>query len=140
MNTDPRVQRFYDEAASAKKELRRIAMDIAAQRIEISDYPVFSMGRVSVNGSIIPDVSWALEHGRTDLAMRLIELADQYNNSMGTAAMMAARVAAERLDKSFKENIREGDLPQYLDDDGEDGEPIRLTGEEAAALFPKVED
>jgi hypothetical protein len=88
MSVDPRVQKFYDEAVAAKKELRRLAGEIAAHRIELADLPVFPTGKVSLNGIIIPDVAWSLENGRTDLAVRLIELADQYNNSMGTAAMM----------------------------------------------------
>ena len=134
MSVDPRVQKFYDEAAASKKELRRLASEIAAYRIELADLPTFPTGKMSINSIIIPDVSWALENGRTDLAARLIELADQYNNSMGTASMMQARVNAEWHQKAMLKG--EGDeRPAYFDEEDGDAEPIRLSGEEAAVLF-----
>lgn len=134
MSVDPRVQKFYDEAVAAKKELRRLASEIASHRVELADLPVFPTGKVSLNSIIIPDVAWSLENGRTDLAVRLIELADQYNNSMGTAAMMQLRVEREEHELRFRESMGEGAGPEYLDEES-DAEPIRLSGEEAAALF-----
>jgi hypothetical protein len=71
--------------------------------------------------------------------VRLIELADQYNNSMGTAAMMQLRVDREEHERRFRESLGEGDGPEYLDEDS-DSEPIRLSGEEAAALFSTFGD
>lgn len=140
MSVDPRVQKFYDEAVAAKKELRRLASEIASHRIELADLPVFPTGKVALNSIIIPDVAWSLENGRTDLAVRLIELADQYNNSMGTAAMMQLRVDREEHEIRFRESLGEGAGPEYLDEACDDGEPIRLSGEEAAALFSTFPD
>ena len=139
MKPDPRVQKFYDEASAAKKELRRIASDIAAHRIDLADYPVFPTGKVSVNSTIIPDVAWALENGRTDLAVRMIELADQYNNSMGTAAMMQVRVNAEMHHKAV-EAMATGDLPEYLDSESEEVPVIRMAAGEGGDLAPVDED
>lgn len=138
MTNDPRVERFYDEARAAKKELRRIAMDIAAHRIEHADAPVFPTGRIHLGESVVPDVTWALMNGRTDLAVRIIELVDQYNNSMGTAVMMAARVDAERHQKAVQAHD-EGDVPDYLDDEADDADVIRMSPEEAQAAFSPVE-
>lgn len=139
MSTDPRVQKFVEEAHAAKKELRRLASEIAAYRVELADVPTFPTGKMSINSIIIPDVAWSLENGRTDLAARLIELADQYNNSMGCVVMMQARVESERQERMFLENRGDGDSPDYLEEDDQDGEPIRMTAEEAAAIFSPVE-
>lgn len=138
MSGDPRVERFYDEARAAKKELRRIAMDIAAHRIDHADLPVFATGRMPLASSVVPDVTWALENGRTDLAVRIIELVDQYDNSMGTAAMMAARVDAERHQKAVQAHDA-GDVPDYLDEDDDEPDVIRMSPEEAQAVFSPVE-
>lgn len=138
MSHDPRVERFYDEARAAKKELRRIAIDIAAHRIEHSDLPSFPTSRQSISSAVIPDVTWALENGRTDLAARLIELIDQYNNSMGTAAMMAVRIEAELHMKAVQAR-EEGDVPDYLDDESDDPVVIRLSPEDAQAAFSSFE-
>lgn len=134
MNSDPRVQKFYDEADAAKKELRRLAVEIAGWRIDHADLPVFAVPKAYLNAQVVPDVVWALENGRTDIAARIIEMVDQYNNSLGTAAMMQVRVDAELHQKSVR-SMEEGDLPDYLDEDDTEGEPIRISAEEAAALF-----
>lgn len=140
MTNDPRVQKFYDEAAAAKKELRRLAMEISAQRIEMADMPTFPEGKVPMASTVIAEVSWALENGRTDLAASIIELVDQYNNSMGTAAMMHLRIDAELHQKAVQ-GQEEGDLPDYFDeDDGADMEPLRLSPEQAAELFGSMPD
>ena len=139
MKVDPRVQKFYDEAVAAKKELRRLASDIAAHRIELVDVPTFPTGKMAINSVIIPDVSWALENGRTDLAVRLIELADQYNNSMGTAAMMQLRVNAELHQKAV-EAMSSGDLPEYLDVDEGEVSVIRMAPGESGDLTPVDDD
>lgn len=139
MKTDPRVQKFYDEALAAKKELKRLASDIASHRIELADLPVFPTGKVSINSTIIPDVAWALENGRTDLAARMIELADQYNNSMGTAAMMQIRVNAELHQKAVQA-MANGDLPPYLDADDGEVSVIRMAPGEGGELTPVDDD
>jgi hypothetical protein len=144
MKTDPRVQRFYDEAAAAKKELRRLAMDIAGWRIEHADiglihHPWGTPSTPPLATEVVPDVVWALKNGRLDVAARIIEMVDQYNNSMGTATMMQARVDNELHMKAVR-SMQDGDMPDYLDEDDDGGEPIRLSGEEAAALFSTVED
>ena len=134
MNSDPRVQRFYDEAAAAKKELRRLAVEIAAQRIEMADMPSILTSRNHLETQLVPDVVWSLENGRTDIAARIIEMIDQYNNSMGSAAMMAFRVENERHQRAVQSH-EEGDLPDYLDEDDEESSPLRLSPDEAAKLF-----
>lgn len=134
MSVDPRVQKFYDEAMAAKKELRRLAVEIAAHRIDMADMPTFPTNRIPMTSTVIAEVTWALEHGRTDLVARIIEQVDQYDNSMSTALMMQARVDSEQQERRFRESMGEGAGPEYLDEES-DGEPIRLSGEEAAALF-----
>lgn len=137
MKHDPRVQKFYDEAAAAKAELRRLAVEIAGNRIDYAESPVFPVVRTPVSTTVIPDVTWALEHGRTDIAARIIDMVDQFNDSMGSAVMMQARVNAELHQKAVQ--AREaGDEPEYLDDDGEP-EVLRLTPEEAKTVFPVIE-
>jgi hypothetical protein len=144
MTTDPRVQRFYDEAVAAKKELRRLAMDIAGWRIEHADtgwihHPWGVPGTPPLSTEVVPDVVWALKNGRLDVAVRIIEMVDQYNNSMGSAQMMQERVEHELHMKSVRSR-EEGDLPDYLDSEDDDSEPLRLSGEEAAALFSTFKD
>ena len=126
MTVDPRVQKFYDEATAAKKELRRLAVEIAARRIDRADIPSLS---------VVPEMTWSLENGRTDLAARILELVDQYNNSMGTAVMMERRVQDEAQERIFLESRAGCEDPAYLEEDEGDGEPIRMSGEEAAQLF-----
>ena len=136
MSHDPRVQKFYDEAAAAKAGLRRLAVEIAGNRIDRAESPVFPVVRTPISTTVIPDVTWALEHGRTDIAARIIEMVDQFNDSMGSAVMMQARVNAELHQKAVQ--AREaGDEPEYLDDDGEP-EVLRLTIEEAKSVFSPV--
>jgi hypothetical protein len=144
MNTDARVQKFYDEASAAKKELRRLAMDIAGWRIEHADtgwihHPWGVPGTPPLSTEVVPDVVWALKNGRLDVAVRIIEMVDQYNNSMGSAQMMQERVEHELHMKSVRSR-EEGDLPDYLDSEDDDSEPLRLSGEEAAALFSTFKD
>lgn len=138
MTTDPRVQKYYDEALAAKKELRRLAVEIAAHRIDMADMPTFPANRIHMTSTVIADVTWALENGRTDLAVRIIEQVDQYDNSMSTAMMMQARVDSEHQERTFRESLGD-EIPGYLDEDEGDGAPIRLSGEEAAALFSKTD-
>ena len=137
MKTDPRVQKFYDEAAAARAELRRLAVEIAGNRIDYAEAPVFPINRVPLATTVIPDVTWALEHGRTDIAARIIDMVDQFNHSMGSAAMMQARVNAEQHAKAIQAR-EQGDEPEYLD--AEDGaEVLRLTPEEAKSVFAAVD-
>jgi len=139
MNVDPRVQKFYDEASAAKKELRRLAMDIAGWRIEHADvgfihHPWGAISTPPLAQEVITDVVWSMKNGRLDVAVRIIEMVDQYNNSMGSAQMMQERVEHELHMKSVRSR-EEGDLPDYLDSEDDDSEPLRLSGKEAAALF-----
>lgn len=133
MSVDPRVQKFYDEARTARKELQRLATMIASHRLECADMPTFPTGRMPLATAVIPDMTWSLETGRTDLAARIIELVDQYNNSMATAAMMEHRLALEAHQRSYRENLG-ADSPDYLSEP-HDAEPIRLSAEEAASRF-----
>ena len=135
MTVDPRVQKFYDEATAAKKELRRLAVEIAARRIDRADIPSFPPPRPPIAMSVVPEMTWSLENGRTDLAARILELVDQYNNSMGTAVMMERRVQDEAQERIFLESRAGCEDPAYLEEDEGDGEPIRMSGEEAAQLF-----
>jgi hypothetical protein len=137
MMIDPRIQKFWDEAAAAKKELRRLAIDIAGWRIEHADAPVFEVPRIQLTTQVIPDVVWALENGRLDIAVRIIELVDQYNNASASATMMAHRVERESHQKTVRAR-EEGDLPDYL---GEEPEvpAVRLSPDEAKALFTPEE-
>jgi hypothetical protein len=137
MTVDPRVQKFWDEAAGAKKEVRRLAMDIAGWRIEHADSPVFEVPRIQLTTQVIPDVVWALENGRLDIAVRIIELVDQYNNASASATMMALRVERESHHKTVRAR-EDGDLPDYL---GEEPEvpAVRLSPDEAKALFTPEE-
>jgi hypothetical protein len=144
MNTDPRVQKFYDEASAAKKELRRLAMDIAGWRIEHADvgfihHPWGTISTPPLAHEVIPDVVWSMKNGRLDVAVRIIEMVDQYNNSMGSASMMQARVEHEQHLEAVR-SMQEGDMPDYLNEDDEDGTPIRLSGEQAAALFSTFDE
>jgi hypothetical protein len=144
MNVDPRVQKFYDEASTAKKELRRLAMDIAGWRIEHADvgfihHPWGTISTPPLAHEVIPDVVWSMKNGRLDVAVRIIEMVDQYNNSMGSAQMMQERVEQELHMKAMRSR-EDGDLPDYLDEDDEDGEPIRLSGEQAAEMFSTLTD
>ena len=43
MKSDPRVQEFLDEAAAARKELRKLATDIAAYRFDRGAHPMHSV-------------------------------------------------------------------------------------------------
>jgi hypothetical protein len=135
---DSRVQKFYDEASAAKKELRRLAVDIAGWRIDHADMPVFDTPRLHLSSQVIPDVVWALENGRLDIASRIIEMVDQYNNSMGSAAMMQLRVHRELHEKAVQAHDG-GDVPDYLDDEDEDPPVLRLSPEEAQAAFGPIE-
>jgi hypothetical protein len=58
---------------------------------------------------------------------------------MGSAQMMQERVEHELHMKSVRSR-EEGDLPDYLDSEDDDSEPLRLSGEEAAALFSTFKD
>ena len=136
MSFDPRVQKFYDEAAAAKKELRRLAIEIAAHRIDYADSAANVRQAGAIASAVVQEMTWALENGRTDLAARLIELIDQYNNSTGTAIMMQARVNAELHQKAVQAR-EEGDEPEYLDED-EEADVIRLSPEQAQAVFSPV--
>ena len=133
MKTDPRVQKFYDEAAAAKKELRRLAVEIAAHRIEAGGMPVFPVQRVAMGSTVKEEVAWALDNGRTDLVVRIVELVDQYDDSMGTAAMMQIRVDAEAHSDRVKAQ-EDGYPPQYLDEEDE-APAVRLSPEEAKRHF-----
>ena len=92
MISDPRVQQFLDEAAAARKELRKLATDIAAFR--------FDHGVPPMHCVVLPEIKWAMDHGRTDIATRIIEMVDQYNNASASAQMMLTRVAAEAHEKA----------------------------------------
>lgn len=140
MNSDPRVQKFYDEAAAAKKELRRLAMDIAGWRIEHADvgfihHPWGMISTPPLATEVVPDVVWALKNGRLDVAVRIIEMVDQYNNSMGSAQMMQERVENELHMKSVRSR-EEGDLPAYLDDEEAEVGVIRMAPGDGGELTP----
>ena len=79
-------------------------------------------------------MKWAMANGRTDIAYRIIELVDQYNNATASGQMMEARVAAEAHSESVLKR-EAGDPPDYLDDEY-DSPPVRLTPEDAKRLFP----
>ena len=136
MTTDPRVQKFWDEADAARKEIRRLAVEIAGWRIDHADMGyVFlpSPGTPPLGDEVIHDVVWALKHGRLDVAIRIIELVDQYNNSMGSATMMALRVEREAHQKTVRAR-EDGDLPNYLEEES-DAPAVRLSPEEARTHF-----
>lgn len=130
MKSDPRVQQFIDEAAAARKELRRLATDIAGFR--------FDHGVPPMHCVVLPEIKWAMDHGRTDIAIRIIEMVDQYNNASASAQMMASRVAAEAHEKAIRARD-EGDVPDYLADGEEDAQVLRLSPEEAQSAFSPVE-
>ena len=141
MKIDPRIQKFWDEAEAAKKEVRRLAVDIAGWRIEHAEMGFYHM--LSVPGTprlaveVCQDVVWAMKNGRLDIAARLIELVDQYNNACASADMMALRVERESHQRTVQAR-EEGDLPDYLD--AEDEVPaVRLSPDEAKVLFKSEE-
>jgi hypothetical protein len=141
MTTDPRVQKFYDEANAARKELRRLAMDIAGWRIDHADRGLIylpSPASPPLAVEVCPDVVWALKNGRLDIAARIIEMVDQYNNSMGSAEMMQARVDHETHMKAVRAR-EEGDGPEYLEDE-EDPGVIRFSPEEAKSAFSSLDE
>ena len=144
MNVDPRVQKFYDEAAAAKKELRRLAMDIAGWRIDHADiglihHPWGTPSTPPLSTEVVTDVVWALKNGRLDVAVRLIEMVDQYNNSMGSAQMMQERVEHELHMKSVRSR-EEGDLPAYLEDEEDEVGVIRMAPGAGGELTPVEDD
>ena len=144
MNADPRVQKFYDEAAAAKKELRRLAMDIAGWRIEHADvgfihHPWGTISTPPLATEVVPDVVWALKNGRLDVAVRIIEMVDQYNNSMGSAQMMQERVEHELHMKSVRSR-EEGDPPDYLDAEDDEVPVIRMAPGDSGELTPVDDD
>ena len=130
MISDPRVQQFLDEAAAARKELRKLATDIAAFR--------FDHGVPPMHCVVLPEIKWAMDHGRTDIAIRIIEMVDQYNNASASAQMMASRVAAEAHEKAIRARD-EGDVPDYFADGEEDTQVLRLSPEEAQSAFSSVD-
>jgi hypothetical protein len=144
MNADPRVQKFYDEAAAAKKELRRLAMDIAGWRIEHADvgfihHPWGTISTPPLATEVVPDVVWALKNGRLDVAVRIIEMVDQYNNSMGSAQMMQERVEHELHMKSVRSR-EEGDPPDYLEAEDDEVPVIRMAPGDSGELTPVDDD
>jgi len=143
MNSDPRVQKFYDEAAVAKKDLRRLAMDIAGWRIDHADvglihHPWGPPSTPPLATEVVTDVVWALKNGRLDVAVRIIEMVDQYNNSICSAVMMQGRVDIEAHLKAVRAS-EEGDEPDYFDD-GDEPSVIRFSPEQAKTVFSSVED
>lgn len=116
MSVDPRVRRFYDEAGSAKKELRRLAVEIAAQRIDRGDLVRIPAARIPMNNDVVPDVVWSLENGRTDIAARIIELLDLFHGALGSAKMMSERIALEAHERAVR-SMETGDLPEYLEEE-----------------------
>jgi hypothetical protein len=144
MNSDPRVQKFYDEAAAAKKELRRLAMDIAGWRIDHADiglihHPWGFPSTPPLATEVVTDVVWALKNGRLDVAVRIIEMVDQYNNSMGSAQMMQERVEHELHMKSVRSR-EEGDPPDYLDAEDDEVPVIRMAPGDGGELTPVEDD
>jgi hypothetical protein len=141
MIVDPRVQKFWDEAEAAKKEVRRLAMDIAGWRIEHAEQGYYYMtampGTPRLAVEVCQDVVWAMKNGRLDIAARLIELVDQYNNASASADMMALRVERESHQKTVRAR-EEGDLPDYLGEEPE-APAVRLSPDEAKALFTPEE-
>jgi len=130
MKSDPRVQQFLDEAAAARRELRKLATDIAAYRFDHGLHPMHTV--------VLPEIKWAMEHGRTDIATRIIEMVDQYNNASASAQMMASRVAAEAHEKAIRARD-DGDVPDYFSDGEEDAQVLRLSPEEAQSAFSPVD-
>jgi len=129
MKSDPRVQQFLDEAAAARRELRKLATDIAAHR--------FDHGVPPMHCVVLPEIKWAMDNGRTDIAIRIIEMVDQYNNASASALMMAARVATEAHEKAIRARD-DGDVPDYFADGQEDAQVLRLSPEEAQTVFSTV--
>ena len=130
MTLDSRVQQFLDEAAAARKELRKLATDIAAHRYDHGTLPMHSM--------VLPEIRWAMEHGRTDIVMRIMEMVDQHLNASASAQMMAARVAAESHERAIRARD-DGDVPDYFADTEEDTQVLRLSPEEAQTVFSAVD-
>ena len=130
MYVDPRAQKYYDEAALARAQLRRLAVDIAGRR--------FDSGTCSMHALMLPEMKWAMENGRTDIAALIIELVDQYNNSSCSAAMMLARLSAEAHTESVRQ-LEDGDPPDYLKDREEEPPVLRLSREEARAAFSSIQ-
>ena len=139
MKSDPRVQKFYDEAAAAKKELRRLAVEIAARRIDAGGMPVFPVPRIALSSMVKEEVCWALDNGRTDLVVRIVELVGQYDDSMATAAMMQARVENEIHQKTVMSR-EEGDPPEYLDSESGEVSVIRMAPTATGDLTPVDDD
>lgn len=135
MNTDPRVQKFYDEASAAKRELRRLAIEIAARRVDAGGMPVLPAQRIAMSSVVKEEVAWALDNGRTDLVVRIVELVDQYDNSMATAAMMQVRVENEMHRRTVMSR-EEGDPPEYLDSDSGEVSVIRMAATANGELTP----
>jgi hypothetical protein len=79
-----------------------------------------------------------MDHGRTDIATRIIEMVDQYNNASASAQMMLARVAAEAHEKAIRARD-DGDVPEYFADGEEDTMVLRLSPEEAQSAFSPVD-
>jgi len=129
MKSDPRVQQFLDEAAAARKELRKLATDIAAYRFDHGAHPMHTV--------VLPEIQWAMEHGRTDIAARIIEMVDQYNNASASAQMMTARVSSEAHEKAIRARD-DGDVPDYFAAGEEETQVLRLSPEEAQTVFSTV--
>ena len=130
MNVDPRIQRYYDEAALARASLRRLAVDIAGRK--------FDSGAYSMHAIMVPEMKWAMENGRTDVAALIIELVDQYNNSSCSAAMMLVRLRTEAHTESVRQH-EDGDQPEYLQGGEEEPPVLRLSRAEARAAFSSIE-
>jgi len=116
MTTDPRVQRFHAEADAAKKELRRLAMEIAGHRVDMAEALRIPGSRIPMNSDVLPDIIWSVENGRTDIAARIIELLELFHGSLGSAKMMWERIEIEEHERAVR-SMETGDLPEYLEED-----------------------
>jgi len=105
--THPDVQRFIDEADKAKADLIRIACEIITLRLTANPH------------LISQEMQWAVTSGRTDVARRILDLLDQYENSKASACMTEQRLVESAYVAIMRRPLQaeDEDLPAYLRDE-----------------------
>jgi hypothetical protein len=131
-STEPSVRRFLDEAAAARMGLQQIAMDVAASRF--SDDALLDPA-LDMSVLMLPEMTWALKHGRLEMAARLIELYEAYANATSSAYMQTLRVEQQAHEALMRKKTAEEELetPAYLHE--EDAPVLRLSPAEAKNRF-----
>lgn len=115
MMNDPRIEKFRVEMMEAEREMKKLAAQIADHRLDFNRIYIASLSPGPYE-RLLPEIKWALLVRRPDIAVRLINLCEAYEEAAASVNMMMDRIMDEAHQRSVRAQ-EEGFPPEYLDDD-----------------------